>query len=173
MTQDSKPLIVQGDGSLLLDVHNDSFEKSRGEISAYAELEKSPEHVHTYRITPLSLWNAAGAGWVSSKVEKSLSRWSRYPVPENIFAQIRDILSRWGKLRLVNLEKETPSGDSDLWLRLEIDDAAVWEELKARKALAKWLVPSEKGFLVRLVDRGTIKSELIRIGFPIVDLAPP
>ena len=172
MTHDSRPLIVQGDGSLLLDIHNDSFEKSRGEISAYAELEKSPEHVHTYRITPLSLWNAAGAGWVSSKVEKSLSRWSRYPVPENIIAQIRDILSRWGKLKLVNLEKETPSGDSDLWLRLEIDDAAVWEELKARKALAKWLVPSEKGFLVRLVDRGTIKAELIRIGFPIVDLAP-
>ncbi len=172
MTQDSRPLIVQGDGSLLLDVHNDSFEKSRGEISAYAELEKSPEHVHTYRITPLSLWNAAGAGWISSKVEESLSRWSRYSVPENIIAQIRDILSRWGKLRLVNLEKETSSGDSDLWLRLEIDDAAVWEELKARKALAKWLVPSEKGFLVRLVDRGTIKAELIRIGYPIVDLAP-
>ena len=172
MSHDSRPLIVQGDGSLLLDVHNDSFEKSRGEISAYAELEKSPEHIHTYRITPLSLWNAAGAGWESSEVEKSLSRWSRYPVPENIISQIRDILSRWGNLRLVNLENENPSGDSDSWLRLEIDDAAVWEELKARKALSKWLVPSGNGFLVRLVDRGTIKAELIRIGFPIVDLAP-
>ena len=172
MSHDSRPLIVQGDGSLLLDVHNDSFEKSRGEISAYAELEKSPEHIHTYRITPLSLWNAAGAGWESSEVEKSISRWSRYPVPENIISQIRDILSRWGNLRLVNLENENPSGDSDSWLRLEIDDAAVWEELKARKALSKWLVPSGNGFLVRLVDRGTIKAELIRIGFPIVDLAP-
>ncbi len=172
MSHDSRPLIVQGDGSLLLDVHNDSFEKSRGEISAYAELEKSPEHIHTYRITPLSLWNAAGAGWESSEVEKSLSRWSRYPVPENIISQIRDILSRWGNLRLVNLENENPSGDSDSWLRLEIDDTAVWEELKARKALSKWLVPSGNGFLVRLVDRGTIKAELIRIGFPIVDLAP-
>ncbi len=172
MSHDSRPLIVQGDGSLLLDVHNDSFEKSRGEISAYAELEKSPEHIHTYRITPLSLWNAAGAGWESSEVEKSISRWSRYPVPENIISQIRDILSRWGNLRLVNLENENPSGDSDSWLRLEIDDTAVWEELKARKALSKWLVPSGNGFLVRLVDRGTIKAELIRIGFPIVDLAP-
>ena len=178
MNQDSKPLIVQGDGSLLLDVHNVSFEKSRGEISAYAELEKSPEHVHTYRISPLSLWNAAGSGWMSDKIEASLNRWSRYPVPENIISQIRDILSRWGKLRLTQFEQiddnpdEKAPGDSELWLRLEIDDEAVREELKARKSLSKWLVPSGDGFLVRLVDRGTIKAELIRIGFPIVDLAP-
>ena len=178
MNQDNKPLIVQGDGSLLLDVHNSMFEKSRGEISAYAELEKSPEHVHTYRISPLSLWNAASAGWKSDDVEESLNRWSRYPVPDNIISQIRDILSRWGKLRLVKpdqpagLQNEDEPTDSDLWLRLEIDDTAVLEELKARKGLSKWLVPDGDGFLVRLVDRGTVKAELIKIGFPIVDLAP-
>ena len=174
MSSDDRPLIVQGDGSLLLDVHNDFFEESRGEISAYAELEKSPEHVHTYRISPLSLWNAAGAEWKSDRVESSLKRWSRYPVPENIITQIRDILSRWGKLRLVNVESQqdgTPT-DSDLWLRLEVDDPAVREELKARKAMARWLIPDADGFLVRLVDRGTVKAELIHIGFPIVDLAP-
>ncbi len=173
MSSDGRPLIVQGDGSLLLDVHNDSFEKSRGEISAYAELEKSPEHVHTYRISPLSLWNAAGAGWESEQVEESLNRWSRYPVPENIIAQIRDILSRWGKLRLVKSEVHIEeTGDSDLWLRLEVDDSYVREELKARKNLGKWLIPDRDGFLVKLVDRGTVKAELIHIGFPIIDLAP-
>ncbi len=173
MSSDGRPLIVQGDGSLLLDVHNDSFEKSRGEISAYAELEKSPEHVHTYRISPLSLWNAAGAGWESERVEKSLNLWSRYPVPENIIAQIRDILSRWGKIRLVKSEVHIEeTGDSDLWLRLEVDDIEVREELKARKNLGKWLIPDNDGFLVKLVDRGTVKAELIRIGFPIIDLAP-
>lgn len=178
MSTDGRPLIVQGDGSLLLDVHDDSFEESRGEISAYAELEKSPEHIHTYRISSLSLWNAAGAGWESDQVESSLKSWSRYPVPENIITQIRDILSRWGKLRLVKMELpnstvpgDTPT-DSDLWLRLEVDDTAVREELKARKAMAKWLIPDVDGFLVRLVDRGTVKAELIHIGFPIVDLAP-
>ncbi len=178
MSTDGRPLIVQGDGSLLLDVHDDSFEESRGEISAYAELEKSPEHIHTYRISSLSLWNAAGAGWKSDQVESSLKSWSRYPVPENIITQIRDILSRWGKLRLVKMELpnstvpgDTPT-DSDLWLRLEVDDPAVREELKARKAMAKWLIPDIDGFLVRLVDRGTVKAELIHIGFPIVDLAP-
>ena len=84
MNSDTTPLIVQGDGSLLLDVHDRCFEAARGSISAYAELEKSPEHVHTYRISPMSLWNAAGAGWESDEVTASLKKWSRYPVPGNI-----------------------------------------------------------------------------------------
>jgi DNA excision repair protein ERCC-3 len=176
MIEQNRPLIVQGDGSLLLDVHEASFEGARGEISAYAELEKSPEHVHTYRISPLSLWNAAGAGWNAKEVEDSLSRWSRYPVPENIITQIREILARWGKIRLRSREDvETDSdhgSESVIWLGLEIDDRAIYEELKARKALSKWLRPEGDGFLVRLVDRGTVKAELIKIGFPVVDLAP-
>jgi len=178
MDQDSKPLIVQGDGSLLLDVHNDYFEQSRGEISAWAELEKSPEHVHTYRISPLSLWNAAGSGWKYEAVEESLNRWSRYPVPENIITQIREILSRWGRLRLKESKPpaeengENKPGDSESWLLLEIDDPSIFEEIRARKSLSKWLVPGREGFLVRLVDRGTVKAELIRLGFPVVDLAP-
>ena len=178
MNQDSRPLIVQGDGSLLLDVHNDYFEQSRGEISAWAELEKSPEHVHTYRISPLSLWNAAGSGWKYEAVEESLNRWSRYPVPENIITQIREILSRWGRLRLKESKPpaeengENKPGDSESWLLLEIDDPSIFEEIRARKSLSKWLVPGREGFLVRLVDRGTVKAELIRLGFPVVDLAP-
>jgi DNA excision repair protein ERCC-3 len=178
MNQDSRPLIVQGDGSLLLDVHNDYFEQSRGEISAWAELEKSPEHVHTYRISPLSLWNAAGSGWKYEAVEESLNRWSRYPVPENIITQIREILSRWGRLRLKESKPpaeengENKTGDSESWLLLEIDDPSIFEEIRARKSLSKWLVPVREGFLVKLVDRGTVKAELIRLGFPVVDLAP-
>lgn len=193
MNSDSTPLIVQGDGSLLLDVHDPSFEAARGVISAFSELEKSPEHVHTYRISPLSLWNAAGSGWESDAVIDALNRWSRYPVPENITTQVEDIISRWGNIRLVESDFTLPkpedpaneagtgepaaeSGseptDSDRWLRLEVDDIAVFEELRARKALAKWLRPDGGGFLVRLVDRGTVKAELIRIGFPVVDMVP-
>ena len=197
MSSDDRPLIVQGDGSLLLDVHNDSFEASRGEISAFAELEKSPEHVHSYRISPLSLWNAAGAGWNYEGIAEALNRWSRYPVPDNIISQVKDVLSRWGNIRLVEsdfstyIEPDPPEsgesadqdtkkpekevsapGDSDKWLHLEIDDTAIYAELKARKNLAKWLFPDGEGFHVRLVDRGTVKAELIRIGFPVLDLVP-
>ncbi len=213
MNSDTTPLIVQGDGSLLLDVHDRCFEAARGSISAYAELEKSPEHVHTYRISPMSLWNAAGAGWESDEVTASLKKWSRYPVPGNILSQVEDVLSRWGNIRLVesdfaisfiidspedqkksektstadksgesntgsktegNSESAEPSEptDSDKWLRLEVDDRAIFEELRARKAFSKWLVPDGDGFHVRLVDRGTVKAELIRIGFPVVDMVP-
>ena len=85
--------------------------------------------------------------------------------------QMEETLSRWGKLRLVPVQEET-AGDSSLRLRLEIDDPAIKEELAARKPLAKWLFPDGGGFLIRLVDRGTVKAELIKIGFPVEDLAP-
>ena len=175
MNAENLPLIVQGDGSLLLDVHEDSFETARGEISAFAELEKSPEHFHTYRITPLSLWNAAGAGWDFPRVDATLSRWSRYPVPDNVRTQAREILSRWGKLLLVADSDEPPDTEiahSERSLRLLVNDENIVEELKARKSLSKWLTPAPDGFRVRLVDRGTVKAELIRIGFPVNDLAP-
>jgi len=167
MKSDGKPLIVQGDGSLLLDVHDASFDESRAEISAYAELEKSPEHVHTYRISPLSLWNAAGAGWDEAMVQTSLDRWSRYPIPEIVARRIADLMGRWGSLRL----RLDDSGSDDT-LRLEVDDPALYDELKARKALKKWLLPEAGGFRIRLVDRGTVKAELIRIGYPVDDRAP-
>ena len=211
MKTDDRPLIVQGDFSLLLDVHLPCFEKARGEISAYAELEQSPEHIHSYRISPMSLWNAASAGWKAEGIVESIERWSRYPVPGNVVGEIHDILSRWGKLRLLPFEEEGAAGDagaraeSDLdpklnhssekdtdagaraesplkkglgsgdsmrQLILEVDDEAVYAELKARRSLAKWLTPRGKGFLIAMVNRGTVKAELIRLGFPVEDLAP-
>ena len=194
MRSNDKPLIVQGDGSLLLDVHDAGFDGCRGEISAFAELEKSPEHVHTYRVSPLSLWNAASAGWDSKAIVEALEHWSRFPVPLNIITQVEDTLDRWGKLRLVphpdeflppepptedqeesssspKEEEETPS-ESRRILFLEVDEPAIAEELRSRKALAKWLFPEGDGFRVKLVDRGTVKAELIRIGFPVIDLIP-
>ena len=154
---------------MLLDVHSDMFEEARGEISAYAELEKSPEHMHTYRINPLSLWNAASAGWGSAAVESSLERWSRFAVPDNVIAQIQDILNRWGKLRLRPMEGKNSATPK---LRLETDDTQIFEELRARKSLQKWLTSDGESFLVQLINRGTVKSELIRIGYPVLDLVP-
>ncbi len=85
-----RPLIVQSDGSLLLDVHDPGFEEARAELSLFAELEKSPEHIHTYRITPLSLWNAASAGLDTDRIQQILQTYSRYPVPQNVLESIRE-----------------------------------------------------------------------------------
>jgi DNA excision repair protein ERCC-3 len=160
-----RPLIVQSDGSLLIDVHNPGFEEAREAISPFAELEKSPEHIHTYRISPLSLWNAASAGIDAKEVLERLERWTRFPVPDNILFFIDDTIERFGKLVL----KESEDSHT---LILESGDPAVRAELAGQKTLEKYLIPSGQAFLVRLVDRGSVKQALLKIGYPVKDEAP-
>jgi DNA excision repair protein ERCC-3 len=162
---DSKPLIVQSDSSLMLDVHAQFFESARNDIAAFAELEKSPEHIHTYRITPLSLWNAASAGISSDMVLERLKKWSKFEIPENVSFTILQTINRFGQLVL----HET--GNSDL-LYLEAENQNIISELESRKGLSKLLIREGDGFLVRLIDRGTLKVELIKAGWPVKDIAP-
>jgi DNA excision repair protein ERCC-3 len=166
MNSADKSLIVQSDGSLLLDVHSPSYDEARAAVSPFAELEKSPEHIHTYRMSPLSLWNAASAGLDTQAILNALSRHSRYAVPENIAANISETLSRYGKIRLLAADS---GGDV---LKLEISDPAVEAELRANKKLAKYLRFAENDIFLALTDRGTIKQELIRAGYPVEDEAP-
>ena len=98
----NKPLILQSDFSLLLDVHNPLFDEARGRLSAFAELEKSPEHIHTYRMSPLSLWNAASAGLTSESILETLSLYSRFPVPPSVRAYIESTVSKFGKIVLID-----------------------------------------------------------------------
>ena len=163
---DGRPLIVQSDLSLLLDVHDPAFEEARAELGVFASLEKSPEHLHSYRIDSLSLWNAASAGLEPAKVLEALSRWSRYDVPADVGFIVRDTMSRFGRLVLSKGEGE---GD-DLLLRC--DDRDLEGELRSSRSLAKLLTPVKGGFSIRLVDRGTAKRELLRLGWPVRDEAP-
>ncbi len=164
-TTDVKPLIVQGDSTLLLDVHNAGFEGARTDIAPFTELEKSPEHMHTYKITPLSLWNAASAGITAVSIIQRLKKWSRFPIPDHITFSIKDVISRFGKLIL----KET---GTDGKLLLIIRDPYIQAEIEARRSLKKFLIPHDEGFLINLVDRGTIKQELLQLGYPVKDMAP-
>jgi len=163
------PLIVQSDRTLLLDVHAVRAEEARAAIMPFAELEKSPEHIHTYKITPLSLWNAASAGYTPEHVAQVLEEYSRYPVPRGIIDSFGDVMSRYGKIRLV----ASPAGDQDSTdLLLVAEEKPIVAELEASKSLAKYLVKTDSAFRVRLVDRGTVKLELIRLGWPVKDEAP-
>ena len=159
------PLIIQSDSTLLLDVHNSNFVAARNDIAPFAELEKSPEHIHTYRISPLSLWNAASAGLNANQILDNLEKWSRFEIPENIIFSINDIISRFGKLVLI--ETEDPNR-----LILLIHDKMIHAELSSIEKLKKYLIPMKDGFYIKLVDRGTIKLELIKIGYPVKDEAP-
>lgn len=168
MTQtSSESLIVQSDGSLLLDVHATGSEAARAEIGVFAELEKSPEHMHTYRMTPLSLWNAASAGVEAEAVLDALDRHARYPIPENVAFNVRDTISRYGLLKL----SET---DDPQTLRLEVSQPELREELVNQKRISGHITSEadRDDFLVSLYDRGTLKQELTRIGYPVEDLAP-
>lgn len=165
MPDTEKPLIIQSDASILLDVHDPGADRARQDIAAFCELEKSPEHMHTYRITPISLWNAAAAGIDGPEIVTRLNTWSRYPVPGNVETIITDTISRFGKLVLLPTEREQT-------FLLEINDPFVRKEIENRKSVAKYLTPCEKGFFLSIFDRGTVKQELIKIGYPVDDRVP-
>src|SRR3712207_1029100 len=95
------PLIVQSDSTVLLEVASPKAEDARAALARFAELEKSPEHVHTYRITPLSLWNAASAGLTPDEVSATLEGYAKYPVPPSVLVETREQMSRYGRLRIV------------------------------------------------------------------------
>lgn len=166
-TDPTNPLIVQGDRSILLDVHAPRAAEARAALIPFAELEKSPEHLHTYRITPLSLWNAASAGYIPARIAETLSDLSRFPVPQGVTKWTVETMARFGKIRMIP--------ESDERLSLVVETAQIYRELAASKIMSKYLSPAgatEWRFTLALLDRGTVKQELLRLGWPVKDEAP-
>jgi len=164
MFQPGRPVIVQSDRTILLEVDSPDFEEARDVLAAFAELVKSPEHIHTYRITPLSLWNAASAGLDAEAILSGLRRFSRYAIPQNVEVEIRSAIGRYGK---VVLHRE---GDR---LILSSDDPLVMTELGASRALQKFFLerPGPREVIVEPRSRGHLKQALLRLGFPVKDVA--
>ncbi|MGN6600318.1 MAG: DNA repair helicase XPB [Actinomycetes bacterium] len=159
------PLIVQSDKTLLLEVDHASAPDCRREIAPFAELERSPEHVHTYRVTPLGLWNARAAGHDAEQVVDVLLRWSRYPVPHALLVDIAETMARYGRLRL---EKHPVHG-----LVLVSTDRAVLEEVLRSKKVAP-LVGARVDpdtVAVHPSERGSLKQVLLKLGWQAEDLA--
>jgi DNA excision repair protein ERCC-3 len=160
----SNPLIVQGDRSVLVEVDNPKYAEARDALAPFAELEKSPEHIHTYRITNLSLWNAAAAGMSAGAMLDVLAKYSKFPVPANLAADIEERVSRYGRVRLEKHGEE---------LQLICRDRPLLEELarhtKVRQYLGKRLDSSS--FAVDPAFRGVLKQALITVGYPAEDVA--
>ena len=159
------PLIVQSDKTLLLEVEHPRARDCRRVIAAFAELERSPEHIHTYRLTPLGLWNARAAGHDAEQVVDALLTFSRYPVPNSLLVDIADTMGRYGRLRL---DKHPTSG-----LVLASTDRAVFEEVLRSKRIAAMLGArlDEATVAVHPSERGNLKQALLRLGWPVEDLA--
>ena len=168
------PLIVQGDRSLLLDVHAPLAEDCRNSLIPFAELEKSPEHLHTYKLTPLSLWNAASAGFSADDAVAVLEKFARYDVPQAVVAWIKEVCSRFGKIRLLPYEQEEEEEkiSREQYLLLVANTEVIYKEIGANTAVKKLLCgdPAEKyAYLIKLTDRGTIKQLLLEAGWPVKD----
>ena len=160
-----RPLIVQSDRSLLLEVDSPYYADCRDRLAAFAELRKSPEHVHTYAITALSLWNACAAGVTVESVLDTLREFSRYEPPSNVLTDVRDLMGRYGRLRLL------PSSNG---LSLETDDPTTLIQLRRNAHIAPLLLGDGAGEFRTLVDpaqRGHLKQELLKLGMPVEDLA--
>ncbi len=162
---DRLPLIVQSDRTLLLEVNNPLFEEARDSLVGFAELVKSPEHVHTYRISSLSLWNAVASGLTPPDMLSRLSRYAQYPIPPEVAAFIDDQGRRYGKLRL----EVAPDGHG-LWLTGP--DPLLLTQMKKHKSVEPFLGEIlESGFRIDPAHRGLLKQALAKTGWPADDRA--
>jgi len=159
------PLIVQSDKTLLLEVDHDQADACRRAIAPFAELERAPEHVHTYRLTPLGLWNARAAGHDAEQVVDVLLEYSRYPVPHALLVDVAETMSRYGRLQLVQ--------DPVHGLVLHALDAAVLAEVMRSKRTAGLLGArlDATDVVVHPSERGHLKQVLLKLGWPAEDLA--
>ncbi|GAB2520098.1 DNA repair helicase XPB [Paramicrobacterium agarici] len=159
------PLIVQSDRTVLLEVAHADAEDARHALAVFAELERAPEHIHTYRITRLGLWNARAAGHGSDEMLATLNEYSKFPVPQSVSTDIADTVSRYGRLVI----ERNNEGE----LVLSSDDPAVLTEVARSKRISPLLIgkPSETSYLIEPWARGQVKQELVKLGWPAEDLA--
>jgi DNA excision repair protein ERCC-3 len=159
------PLIVQSDKTMLLEVGHPTAGEARAAIAPFAELERSPEHIHTYRVTPLALWNARAAGHDAEQVVDALVRFSRYAVPHALLVDIAETMDRYGRLRL---EKDPAHG-----LVLRTSDRAVLTEVVRSKKVSPLLGERLDADTVAVhpSERGRLKQALLKVGWPAEDLA--
>lgn len=164
MYKPENPLIIQSDKTALLEVDNPQYVPARDSISRFAELEKSPEHIHTYRLTPLSLWNAASTGLSAGDILEQLETYAKYDLPGNVVRDIQDYVSRYGRLKLIREEDQ---------LLLISDDAALVAEIVRHKKMQPYIEGQITPLQVRVRPdmRGHIKQALVQIGYPAEDLA--
>jgi DNA excision repair protein ERCC-3 len=160
------PLIVQSDMTVLLELASPHAADARAALARFAELDKAPEHIHTYRLTPLSLWNAAVAGLSSGEVASTLTGFAKYPVPGGVLAEVHDQMGRYGRLRLV---RDFDTGG----LALVSNEVPLIVEVSRDKLVSTLLGERLDGnrYAVRLGDRGALKQALLHLGWPVADEA--
>lgn len=160
------PLLVQSDRTMLLDTHSPLSDMCRKDIMVFSDLIKSPEHMHTYALSPLSIWNAESSGLTGKEILNRLERWSKYELDERIVYFINDQACRYGSFFLEEYNDE--------YMILRVKREELFLELAHKEELSTLLYPSKEkmSFLVKKLDRGTLKVKMIKLSFPVVDNIP-
>lgn len=160
------PVIVQGDGKVLVETSHRRHAEARDFLSRFAELEQSPEHLHTYRISPLSLWNAAAAGVSQTELVKGLKDLSKFDIPKNVLDSIHETMERYGLVKLI------PHPDRKDLLRLEFATAYIAKVVSALPAAKEMMVADGRRWWgIQAGHRGLFKQRMLTSGWPIEDLA--
>ncbi|WP_157157032.1 DNA repair helicase XPB [Diaminobutyricimonas sp. LJ205] len=159
------PLIVQSDRTVLLEVAHPLADDARHDLAIFAELERAPEHIHTYRITRLGLWNARAAGHEAADMLGTLEKYSKFPIPQSVSVDITETVGRYGRLVIER--------DGDGVLTLTATDAAVLSEITRAKKVAELLFEKRgpNTYVIQPWARGEIKQQLLKLGWPAEDLA--
>lgn len=164
------PLIVQSDRTVLLEVAHPDAQSARHALGVFAELERAPEHMHTYRLTRLGLWNARAAGHTADEIISTLGQYAKFPIPAAVETDVRETVGRYGRLVITR---------DDEGLVLESPDATVLQQVAGNKKVADLLesapeaIPDGPGLRVRVRDwaRGELKQQLLKLGWPAEDTA--
>ena len=161
----TNPFIVQSDRSILVEVDNPKYAEARDALAPFAELEKSPEHIHTYRISNLSLWNAAAAGITADEMVSVLEKYTKFPIPANIPTDLAETVAKYGRVKLVRIDAGK--------LKLVCADKPLLVELSRQKKLKDYLGEQldDTSFAIEPAFRGVLKQALILLGYPAEDLA--
>lgn len=161
----TNPFIVQSDRSILVEVDNPKYAEARDALAPFAELEKSPEHIHTYRISNLSLWNAAAAGITAAEMVEVLNRYTKFPIPANIPTDLAETVAKYGRVKLERIDANK--------LKLVCADKPLLVELSRQKKLKDYLGEQldDTSFAIEPAFRGVLKQALIQLGYPAEDLA--
>ncbi|MBW2637916.1 MAG: helicase-associated domain-containing protein [Deltaproteobacteria bacterium] len=159
-----KPLIIQSDRTLMLEVGHPGYVECRDFLAIFAELVKSPEFIHTYRVTPLSLWNAAALGVSFKEIVEGLEHFSRYDIPSNVIVDMREWHETYGKLVLHKAAQGC--------LELEVKDSRILERIRNIESLDEFWMDNDglPGLFIPQVRRGDLKHALIKAGYPVKDL---
>ncbi len=165
----NNPVIVQADGKVLVEANHKKYEQAREFLTQFAELESSPNALHTYQITNISLWNAASANLSSVEIVLGLNKISKYPIPKEVEELITDTIDRYGLVKLL------PNPDNPQEIKVAFESAYIQRLFTSEPLVQDLLIKrgrrKDMTYSISIANRGIFKQQCLLADWPVEDLA--